>query len=232
MNLLRNENMLGKQIVHSLDYFLKIILQMAWLNFLWFIFTILGLVIGGIFPATTSAISVARKWVKDGKINSTYQTFKKTYQTEFRKSNLIGFSLVFIMLLLYLNYYALLEFGEQIPVFIVFAYYLLLIMFSFLFVWLFPLLCHYDAKVIQHFKNAFIIGLIKFPTTLAMLTSVFSIIYLSLMIPSLILFFTVSFIALSMAFFSNRVFEQIDKYGATNIRTTEKQDRFLKSISK
>src|SRR5690625_677721 len=84
--------MLGKQIVHSLDRYLKVILQMAWLNVLWFIFTLLGLVIGGVFPATTSAMSVAQKWLQDGKINSTYPTFKKTYKTEFKKSNFIGFS--------------------------------------------------------------------------------------------------------------------------------------------
>lgn len=231
MNRLRTESMLGKQIVDSLDHFLKIILQMAWLNFLWFIFTLLGLVIGGIFPATTSAISVARNWLQEGKINSTYLTFKRTYKAEFKKSNFIGFSLVSIMILLYLNYYALLQFGEQMPIIIVFAYYLLIILFSFICVWLFPLVSHYEAKVVQYFKNAFIIGLIKFPCTLAMMGSVFFIIYFSLMIPSLILFFSVSLIALSLAFFSSRVFEQIDHQVSTSVRTTQKQDRFSKSIS-
>lgn len=231
MNRLRTESMLGKQIVDSLDHFLKIILQMAWLNFLWFIFTLLGLVIGGIFPATTSAISVAHNWLQEGKINSTYLTFKRTYKAEFKKSNFIGFSLVSIMILLYLNYYALLQFGEQMPIIIVFAYYLLIILFSFICVWLFPLVSHYEAKVVQYFKNAFIIGLIKFPCTLAMMGSVFFIIYFSLMIPSLILFFSVSLIALSLAFFSSRVFEQIDHQVSTSVRTTQKQDRFSKSIS-
>jgi len=222
VNRLRSENMLGEQIVHSLDRYLKVILQMAWLNVLWFIFTLLGLVIGGVFPATTSAMSVAQKWLQDGKINSTYPTFKKTYKTEFKKSNFIGFSIVSIMILLYLNYYALLQFGKQMPIIIVFAYYLLIILFSFLCVWLFPLLSRYQAKVVQHFKNAFIIGLIKFPSTLAMIGSVFLIIYFSLMIPSLILFFSVSLIALSMAFFSSRVFEEIDHQVTTSVRTTQK----------
>src|SRR5699024_3156410 len=127
--------------------------------------------------------------------------------------------------------YALLQFGEQMPIIIVFPYYLLILLFSFLCVWLFPLLIRYEAKVVQHFNNAFIIVLIKFPSTLAMMESVFLIIYFSLMIPSLILFFSVSLIALSMAFFSSRVFEQIDHPVATSVRTTQKQDRFSKSIS-
>ncbi len=223
MNHSNRENMLGKQMVNSLDHFLKIILQMAWLNFLWFLFTLLGLIIGGVFPATTSAISVARIWIRDGMADSTYQTFKETYQKEFKKSNLIGFCLISIIVLLALNYYALLEFGEQLPIFIVFAYYFILIMFSFLLVWLFPLLSHYDAKVIQYFKNAFIIGLIKFPITIAIMASVFLIVYVSLAFPSLILFFSISLIVLAIAFLTDRVFKEIDNHATKNIRTTKNE---------
>lgn len=224
MNHSKSENMFGKQIVNSLDRFLKIILQMAWLNILWFLFTLLGLIIGGIFPATTSVISVARRWLRDGMDGSTYQAFKKVYQTEFRTSNLMGIYLVFLIVLLAFNYYALLKFGDLIPIYFIFAYYFVLIIFSFLFVWLFPLLSHYDAKIPQHFKNAFIISLTKLPTTLAIMVSVCFIVYISLKLPSLILFFSVSLIALSVAFLTNRVFEEIDDHVIKNIRTTETQN--------
>lgn len=225
MNHSRSENRLGKQIVNSLDHLLKKLLQMAWLNFLWFLFTLLGLIIGGIFPATTSMITVARKWIQDGMDGSTYQTFKETYKETFKKSNLIGFYLAFITALLALNYYALLELGEQISVFIVFAYYFILIIFSCLLVWLFPLLSHYDAKIIQYFKSAVIIGLTKLPTTLAVMIFVLLIIYFSLMFPSLILFFSVSLIALSIAFFTDRVFVKIDNEAMLTKLTTEVEDR-------
>lgn len=206
----RSEKVLGHQIVNSLDRLLKIILQMAWLNFLWFLFTLLGLIVGGIFPATTAAISVARKWIRDKTIDSTFQTFKETYRTEFKTSNIVGFSLVSMGALLVLNYYALLKFGEQIPVFIVFAYYFIIFIFSISLVWLFPLLSHYDAKVTQHFKNALIIGFIRLPTTVSIMVSIFLIIYVSLKLPSLLLFFSVSLIALSIAFLTDRIFKEID----------------------
>lgn len=202
--------MLGQQIVSSLDRFLKVILQMAWLNFLWFLFTLLGLVVVGIFPATTAAISVARKWIREGGIDSTFLTFNETYREEFKKSNFIGFNLVFIIILLIINYYALLEFGEQIPIFIIFAYYFVVFIFSVLLVWLFPLLSHYDTKVIYYFKNALLIGLTRIPTTISIIASVFLILYVSLKLPSLFLFFTISLVALSVAFLTGRVFEEID----------------------
>lgn len=203
--------MLGKQIVSSLDRFFKVIIQMAWLNFLWFFFTLLGLVVVGIFPATTAAISVARKWIREGMINSTFPTFNKAYKEEFKKSNFIGFNLVFIITLLIINYYALLEFGEQIPIFVVFAYYFIVFIFSILLVWLFPLLSHYDTKITSYFKNALLIGLTRIPTTISIIASIFLILYVSLELPSLFLFFTISFVAISIAFLTGRVFEEIDK---------------------
>lgn len=203
--------MLGHQLVSSLDRFLKLILQVAWLNLLWFLFTLLGLVVVGIFPATTATISVARKWIKEGMIDSTFLSFNETYRKEFKKSNLIGFNLVFIIILLTLNYYALLEFGEQIPIFIIFAYYFVVIIFSILLVWLFPLLSHYDAKVTHYFKNALIIGLTRIPTTISIIVSIFIILYVSFKLPSLLLFFTISLVALSIAFLTEKVFEEIDE---------------------
>lgn len=220
--------MSGQQLVNSLDRFLKVILQMAWLNFLWFLFTLLGLVVFGIFPAITAIISVSRKWIWDEKMNSIFRTFKATYRKEFKRSNLIGFYLVTAIILLAVNYYALLELGVQVPIFIVFAYYFVIFIFNILFVWLFPLVSHYDAKIILHFKNALIIGLTRIPTSISMITSVFIILYVSLKLPSLFLFFSMSLIALSIAFLTGRVFKEIDKSNEkTNIRTTQDREQVL-----
>ncbi|MGP4039352.1 YesL family protein [Gracilibacillus sp. D59] len=203
--------MFGQQFVGSLDRLLRIILQVAWLNFLWILFTLIGLVVAGIFPATTATISVARKWVQKQEDIPVYKAFKQSYKTEFIKSNIIGFILTAIATVLFLNYQALLQLGDQVPIIVVFAFYFVIFLYSIIVIWIFPLLSHYQSSVKQYFKNAFIIGITKMPTTILIGLVIFIILYMSLEVPSMLLFCTISLISLAVAFFSMRVFENIDK---------------------
>lgn len=202
--------MFGEQFIGSLDRLLKIILQVAWLNFLWIIFSLLGVVVVGVFPATTAAINVARKWVQKKEVKSIYQLFKQTYKGEFIKSNIIGAILLFTAVILFINYHALLQLGDQTPIIVVFAYYFVIFLYGIILIWIFPLLSHYQTTIMQYFKNAFIIGISKMPITIAIGFAIFVIIYFSLELPTLLLFGTVSLIAVTVAFLTMRVFEKID----------------------
>ncbi|UOQ87312.1 YesL family protein [Gracilibacillus salinarum] len=203
--------MFGKQIVNSFDQFLHVIIRIAWLNFLWILFTLIGVVAGGIFPATTASISVARKWIQKKEVKSVYQAFKQAYRQEFIRANMIGYILVAIAAILFVNYQAILQLGDQIPVFVVFAYYFVIFLFSILALWIFPLLSHYKTTVKEYFKNALIIGITKMPVTITMALVLFIILYVSLELPTMLLFCTVSLIAVAIAYLSVQVFEKIDK---------------------
>ncbi|MGN8645972.1 YesL family protein [Gracilibacillus sp. HCP3S3_G5_1] len=207
--------MFGEQLVGSLDRFLKIVVKVALLNFLWILFTLIGFVVAGVFPATTAIISVARKWIKDKELDEVFQTFKQAYKDEFVKANIIGLILTIMGAILYLNYHALLQLGDQIPVFVVFAYYFVIFLYSILVLWIFPLLSHYQSTIKQYFKNALIIGITKMPVTIAIGLTFFAVLYVSLSFPTMLLFCTVSLTAIATAFISLRVFEQIDN-GETN----------------
>ncbi len=202
--------MFGQQIVGSLDRFLRIILQVAWLNFLWIGFTIVGLVVGGIFPATTAAIVVARKWVQKKEVVSVFRTFKQAYKKEFVKSNIIGIILTVVGIILIVNYQILLQLGDQISIIAVFSYYFVIFLYGILVLWIFPLLSHYDSTIFQYFKNALIIGITKLPITILQGLIVFCILYFSLEVPSMLIFCTISLIMISVAYFSVKVFEKID----------------------
>ncbi len=202
--------MFGQQFVGSLDRILKIILQVAWLNLLWILSTLIGLVVAGFFPATTAAISVARKWVQKKEDIAVYSAFKQAYKKEFIKSNIIGWILTAMATILFINYQALLQLGDQVPIIVVFAFYFVIFLYSILVIWIFPLLSHYQSSVKQYFKNALIIGIKRMPITILIGIIIFGILYMSLRLPTMLLFCTVSLISLSLAFFSMREFEKID----------------------
>lgn len=204
--------MFGQQIVSSLDKFLKGILNIAWLNLLWIFSSLLGLFIAGVFPATVASLAVARKWVRKEEMTSVLQYFRKVYKEEFVRSNIIGWILMAIGLILFVNYRTMIELGNQIPIFVVFAYYLVLFFYSLVLVWIFPLITHYHTTIKQYFKNAFIIGMSKLPFSLAIFAVIFLICYVSLELPSMFVFITFGLTAITMMFFVMQVFNKIDEH--------------------
>ncbi|MED3648899.1 DUF624 domain-containing protein [Halalkalibacterium halodurans] len=69
----------GSQIVLSLDRVLRWIVQIAAINLLWFYYTLIGLCIGGVFPATLAALGVSRKWI----MGNTDINIRKTFNLDY-----------------------------------------------------------------------------------------------------------------------------------------------------
>ncbi|WP_052015619.1 DUF624 domain-containing protein [Alkalihalobacillus hemicellulosilyticus] len=55
----------GNQIVSSLDRILRWILQLVAINLLWLFYSMLGLFIVGVFPATLAAFGLSRKLIME-----------------------------------------------------------------------------------------------------------------------------------------------------------------------
>ena len=135
-------------------------MRFFYLNFLWLVFTIAGLVIFGLMPATTAMFGVVRKWILEDKEIPITSVFWKTYKKEFVQSNLLGFVLialgyVFIAEIKILqaasnDIYRLVSLG----VVIIFMMYIILVMYFF------PIFVHFNLKVFDYFKWPFIIGIV------------------------------------------------------------------------
>src|SRR5690606_34729027 len=69
----------------------------------WLLFSLLGLVILGIFPATASMYTVIRKWLNNEEVH-TFRVFSETYRKEFMQTNKIGWLLALMGLILYLDF--------------------------------------------------------------------------------------------------------------------------------
>src|SRR5690625_3277783 len=81
------------------QWFVKIV----HLNILWFLFTLMGLLIFGVFPATVAMFTIMRKWIMGEKHIHINKLFWTTYKSEFMKSNLIGVIFIVIGSILYLD---------------------------------------------------------------------------------------------------------------------------------
>lgn len=202
--------MKGNRIVSLLDTILTWITRLAFVNFLWILFSILGLFVGGIFPATIAALGVSRKWLMSERDIPILKTFKELYRRDFVASNILGWILTLIGILLYINFRVILNLEDEVFVAVPFAFYLLLFFYTILTIWSFPLLSHYNGTIRQHLKNSIIIGISKIHHTISIVIILFAISYFSLEFPGVIPFFSISIIMLSWAWISFKTFSQID----------------------
>ncbi|WP_244986989.1 YesL family protein [Oceanobacillus caeni] len=204
-------DMYANGFVSTLDRIATWITRMALLNLLWVLYSLLGLLIAGVFPATIATLGVVRKWMMGEQDIKIWKTFRKIYKQEFTSGNGLGWVLTGIGGVLYLNYKAIQAFGGQLSFIVPFAFYLLLFLYTIIIIWSFPLKAHYHAGVFQHIKNALVIGITKIRISIATIITLFAVVYLSLEIPTLILFFIFSLSALIWFWFSFRIFITLDR---------------------
>lgn len=172
------------------------ITKFAYLNLLWVCFTILGLFILGIMPATVAMFAVVRKWILGDTEIDIFRTFWTSYKKEFIKSNLIGLSLFLIGYLLTIEF-QILRSQDSIPYFIAsYGVVGLFLIYFIILLYFFPLFVHFNLKFGQYFKWSFVIGIAHPILTIFLLTVICVMIYVTIRFsPALLFIFGGSVIA-------------------------------------
>lgn len=192
---------------------LEKVTHLLYLNLLWIVFTILGLGVFGVFPATAATYTVTRKWLQGKTEIPIFKTFLNAYKKDFLKTNLLGFISIIVGLVLYIDF----RFFQTSDHFI---FQLLSFLFIFLFfvyfavvIYLFPVFVTYEFKILEYIKYSFIVA-IGFPlrSILLVLATAF-ILYLLTIIPILSLYFGASIFSIvtmkiAMKAFATETIEQ------------------------
>ncbi|WP_117170016.1 YesL family protein [Paraliobacillus sediminis] len=203
--------------MNALNNALEWFVRMAFLNMLWLIFSALGLVVIGFFPALVATFTIVRKWLVGEVDIPVFKTFWQTYKKEFIRSNILGYVLTIFGVILYVD---ILIFNASsntlinllsIPLVIVTMVYLLTLFY------IFPTFVHYEMKLVQVIKNAFLVMILNPFPTIIMLLGTIGIIFVSLTFQALVPVLSVSLLSLTLMMPSIRAFDKI----------TEKQAKFL-----
>ncbi|MCM3694017.1 YesL family protein [Neobacillus niacini] len=184
------------------------VFRLVYVNILWLLFSLLGLVILGIFPATASMYTVIRKWLNNEDV-ATFRVFTETYRKEFIQMNKIGWLLALMGLILYLDFIFL---GNMQGIFFNILTFILLpitfIYFSVLF-FIFPVLVHFKLNKLEYVKYAFIISLSYPHYTLLMIIGSIILLVLFITFPLLFPLLSGSFIALLNMSVSKLIFKKV-----------------------
>ncbi|MFP7169538.1 YesL family protein [Terribacillus halophilus] len=209
---------------------LEWITRMAYVNILWLIFLLPGLVVFGVFPATAAMLTIIHQWLQGKTDISIFGTFLETYKKEFINSNKLGYMFVLLGYILYLDFLFLTAAPDA-------ALYLtipFLIITSFAFsagLYAFPMLVHYEMKPLQIVKRAFFIMMLNPCQTFLMLIGTMGVGSMLWYFQGLALFFSFSILALIIMMPAARAFERMEKKSA-NLQAKENQSVLTKQQRK
>lgn len=168
--------------------------RLAYVNVLWFTFTVLGLGIFGWAPATVALFSINRKWLMGDKDIPIFKTFWTVYRKEFVKSNLLGILLLAAGYILYVD---LAYLPTASLLYTIIRYAIIAVSFLFLVVvlYIFPVYVHYEGSNKTYLKYAFVLGM-SYPHFTFLMIIGTMILYTGLsVVPGLIPFFSLCLLA-------------------------------------
>jgi len=166
------------------------IMKLAYINLLWIMFLLSGLILFGFMPATVALFTVVRKWfLKETEI-PIWKTFFSVYKSEFIKSN--GFGMVFAMAgaMLYLDYYLILNLEGIISIISTSIVLLISCLYIITLLFFFPVYVHFQLKFIEYFKYSFFVGILNLHLLILVILGVAADIFLLIYLPGLLPFFS------------------------------------------
>lgn len=201
----------GNLFINKINSLFSWITKLAYLNALWLLFSLIGFIVIGFFPATVAMLEICRKWLNGERDIPLFKTFRNSYKSAFLPSNMIGWIFTAVGILLYLNFLVLQANTGQINFFAVSAFYLFLFFYLVTASHVLPVYVHYRVPVISCIRNAFIIGLVNMHFSLAILISQSAFVYLMFSYPSSAVFFLGSILSVIQMWIVIRSFRRIDR---------------------
>lgn len=166
------------------------ILRLIWTNLLWIGFTLLGLVVFGIMPATVALFTVTRRWTRKELNFSIWQVFKDTYFQEWKDSNKIGIVFWLIGFVLIVDLRFALHVEGFYSLFLYFFFVFLFLIFIMTLIFFFPIYVHYTFSIKDYIKQSFIYSIVSIKETILILLGLFFIAFLIYRTPGFIPFIT------------------------------------------
>ncbi|MBM7571021.1 YesL family protein [Aquibacillus albus] len=199
--------------MNAVHRFFEWVAKLAYINLLWIGFSILGLFIVGLFPATCSLFTITRKWLNGETDLPIFKTFWRTYRQEIVKSNLLGYVIAIIGYIFYLDYLFLTMQSNSMAALLTIPLLIISLISLATAFYVFPIFVHYEMKFLQIFKSAFFIMLMNPFPTLVMFLGTAGIGFILLQFQGLLLFFSGSVLAIVITMPAQRAFKKVnDKY--------------------
>jgi uncharacterized membrane protein YesL len=184
------------------------IMKFGYINLLWWLFTVMGLFIFGISPATIALFTITRKWLRGETEIPIWSVFWRTYKSEFIRSNFIGLIYLLIGFLFYEDGRIMLKRPGSLNIFITLLLLVIAILFLISSMYLFPVYVHFQLKTVSYIKYSLMMGISQFPYTIIMIAAVWLNYMILKFLPGVFLFFGMSLLSFTLMWAGDKAFHK------------------------
>ncbi len=184
--------------------------RLAYINVLWILFSLIGLVIFGFFPATIAMLATLRQYLRKNH-PPVFKTFWNYYKTEFITSNKIGAMITVIGLILYLNINFLQSVGGQLSEILYYSTIIIGCIYLLTICYFLAAYVEFEQKLTIQIKNALLIMVYNPLSSLFIIFGFAAVYYANVFLSGLRFFFNGSLLGLvilSSATFTYRKIER------------------------
>ncbi|MEI5905581.1 DUF624 domain-containing protein [Bacillus spongiae] len=151
--------MLKSSTGRRLYFIADMLLQFIVLNLLWLVFTVVGFIVFGIFPASIAACYIMRKRIVEQEDIPIFSSFWEVYKQSFVRGNVLFSMVIALSLILYIDFSAITYFDSMMSTIvgvglIIIVFFLLIMVFYSL-----PLLSITSDRSFKVMKNGLLMGL-------------------------------------------------------------------------
>lgn len=193
----------------------EIVFRLLYLNVLWIIFTLLGVGIFGFMPATVAAFTITRKWIEGEDDVPVFKLFWNSYKKDFLKTNILGFILIVLGYILYIDF-VFLPTDQGIFFFLRIVLIMCTILYLIVLLYIFPLYVYYKQKFRFYLKNALLLGISYPHFTFGLFVFILLWYYVLESVQILIPLFSVSVFVYVNMWFVNKVIKKVEEVNHKN----------------
>ncbi|WP_416151716.1 YesL family protein [Salipaludibacillus sp. HK11] len=184
--------------------------RLAFINLLWIIFTLLGLVVLGFFPATVAMLATLRQYLNKNEVNL-FPYFWGYYKKEFIESNKLGGIITSIGLILYINLNFLQINKTGITEFLYFSSVTLSFLYLLIICYLLASYVEFNLDLKTHIKNSVLIAIYNPLASLFIIFGFVTVYYAVTFISGLGFFFSASMFGIVILSSANIAYRKIQQ---------------------
>jgi uncharacterized membrane protein YesL len=195
------------------------VMKLVYLQCLWMVFSIAGLLVFGLFPSTMAMYAVTRKWIMAGADIPVFSTFWQAYKKEFVRTNILGWIHVGLGFIFFF-YLRLFKGLDQVGFDVLFFFTLILsVVYIMNLLFLAPVFVHYQLKIREVIKYSSFIAIYNPFHTIAMAVIIGGVSYVLLLFsPGIILFFGISLVTWICTWIAHLAFIRIEQKHLTSMK--------------